>query len=34
MPWFAKAILTFCMLAGRLELFTLMLIFVPAYWKR
>lgn len=33
-PWFAKLILTFCMLAGRLELFTLMLIFVPAYWRR
>jgi trk/ktr system potassium uptake protein len=30
----AKLILTFCMLAGRLELFTLMLIFVPAYWRR
>jgi trk system potassium uptake protein len=34
MHWFAKAVLTFCMLAGRLELFTLMLIFVPAYWRR
>jgi trk system potassium uptake protein TrkH len=31
---FAKLVLTFCMLAGRLELFTLMLIFVPAYWRR
>ena len=31
---FAKVVLTFCMLAGRLELFTLMLIFVPAYWRR
>jgi len=30
----AKLILTFCMVAGRLELFTLMLIFVPAYWRR
>ncbi len=30
----AKGILSFCMLAGRLELFTLMLIFVPAYWRR
>ncbi|MGE5228187.1 MAG: TrkH family potassium uptake protein [Deltaproteobacteria bacterium] len=31
---FAKLVLTFCMVAGRLELFTLMLIFVPAYWRR
>jgi trk system potassium uptake protein TrkH len=31
---FAKLVLTFCMIAGRLELFTLMLIFVPAYWRR
>jgi trk system potassium uptake protein TrkH len=31
---FAKLVLTFCMLAGRLELFTLMLIFAPAYWRR
>ncbi len=30
----AKLILTFCMVAGRLELFTLMLIFVPTYWRR
>jgi trk system potassium uptake protein TrkH len=30
----AKAILSFCMLAGRLEIVTLMLIFVPAYWRR
>jgi len=30
----AKGILTFCMLAGRLEIVTLMLIFVPAYWRR
>lgn len=29
-----KGILTFCMLAGRLELFTLLLIFTPAYWRR
>jgi trk system potassium uptake protein TrkH len=30
----AKGVLTFCMLAGRLEIVTLMLIFVPAYWRR
>jgi trk system potassium uptake protein TrkH len=29
-----KILLSFCMLAGRLELFTLMLIFAPIYWKR
>ena len=29
-----KIILTFCMLAGRLELFTPMLIFAPAYRRR
>lgn len=29
-----KLILTFCMIAGRLELFTLLLLFVPAYWRR
>jgi Trk-type K+ transport system membrane component len=30
----AKGILSFCMLAGRLEIVTLMLLFVPAYWRR
>jgi trk system potassium uptake protein TrkH len=29
-----KAILTFCMLAGRLELFTVLLLFSPSYWRR
>lgn len=29
-----KAMLTFCMLAGRLELFTVVLLFSPAYWRR
>lgn len=29
-----KLILTFCMLAGRLELFTLMVILAPAFWRR
>ncbi len=31
---FAKVVLAFCMLAGRLELFTLLLLFTPAYWRR
>jgi len=30
----AKVILSICMLAGRLEFFTLLLIFTPAYWRR
>ena len=30
----AKLVLTFDMLAGRLELVTLMIIFTPAYWRR
>jgi trk system potassium uptake protein TrkH len=29
-----KILLTFCMLAGRLELFTLMIVFAPVFWKR
>jgi len=29
-----KAILSFCMLAGRLELFTLLVLFSPVYWRR
>ncbi len=30
----AKLILSFCMLAGRLELFTLILLFSPVFWRR
>lgn len=30
----AKVILSLCMLAGRLEFFTLLLIFTPAYWRK
>ncbi len=29
-----KGILMFCMLAGRLELFTVFVLFSPAYWRR
>ncbi len=28
-----KLVLTFCMLAGRLELYTVAVLFVPSYWK-
>jgi trk system potassium uptake protein TrkH len=31
---FAKLTLSVCMLAGRLEFFTLLLIFTPAYWRK
>ncbi len=33
LPPFSKLVLTFCMLAGRLELYTVMILFVPAYWQ-
>ena len=29
-----KLILSFCMVAGRLELYTLLLLFTPAFWRR
>ncbi len=29
-----KLLLTFCMLAGRLELFTVLIFFSPAFWRR
>lgn len=33
-PDFGKLVLSMCMLLGRLEIFTLMALFVPAFWKR
>jgi trk system potassium uptake protein TrkH len=33
-PDAAKWLLSFIMLAGRLELFTILLVFTPAFWKR
>ena len=33
LPDIAKWILSFLMLLGRLELFTVLIIFSPAYWK-
>ncbi|MDD5758629.1 MAG: TrkH family potassium uptake protein [Desulfobulbaceae bacterium] len=32
LPATAKLILTFCMLAGRLELYTVAVLFMPSYW--
>ncbi len=33
LPDLSKLVLTFCMLAGRLELFPMIIIFGPAYWR-
>ncbi|OCC16165.1 Potassium uptake protein TrkH [Dissulfuribacter thermophilus] len=33
LPYPAKVVLTFCMVAGRLELYTIALLFVPEYWR-
>ncbi len=30
----SKAVLTFCMIAGRLEIYPIMLLFFPSFWKR
>jgi trk system potassium uptake protein len=32
-PALGKGVLTFCMLAGRLEFFTLLMLFIPTFWK-
>lgn len=34
LPFMAKWILSFLMMAGRLEIFTAIIIFVPAFWRR
>ncbi|MGH8461368.1 MAG: potassium transporter TrkG, partial [Stenotrophobium sp.] len=31
---FGKCVLIFAMLLGRLEIFTLLIIFTPAFWRR
>ena len=31
---FGKWILTFLMLAGRLEIYTVLILFAPAFWKK
>ncbi|MBU1009269.1 MAG: TrkH family potassium uptake protein, partial [Bacteroidetes bacterium] len=33
LPVFSKFVLMFCMLVGRLEIFTVVILFAPAYWK-
>ena len=34
LPAFVKLWYCFAMLAGRLELYTMLIFFVPAYWKK
>lgn len=31
---FSKAVLSICMIVGRLEIYPIMLLFVPSFWKR
>ncbi|MCX8070675.1 MAG: TrkH family potassium uptake protein [Thermodesulfovibrionales bacterium] len=33
-PMFGKWILIFCMLAGRLEVYTVIILFIPNFWKK
>ncbi|HDH96681.1 MAG TPA: TrkH family potassium uptake protein, partial [Proteobacteria bacterium] len=32
--WIAKIVCIVCMLAGRLEIYAILLLFVPAFWRR
>ncbi len=34
LPSTAKWILSFCMLTGRLEVYTVLILFIPAFWRR
>jgi trk system potassium uptake protein TrkH len=34
LPAFAKIVLSFCMLLGRLEIFTVLVLCMPSLWKR
>jgi trk system potassium uptake protein TrkH len=34
LPDFAKWVLLFAMLLGRLEVFTLLVLFTPAFWRK
>lgn len=34
MPGYVKLVLSFCMIAGRLEIFTVLVLFEPHFWKR
>lgn len=33
-PWLGKWVLTFCMLLGRLEIYTVFVLLMPAYWRK
>jgi trk system potassium uptake protein TrkH len=33
LPDLSKAVLVVCMVAGRLELYTIIILFMPSYWK-
>ena len=33
LPQAGKILLSFCMLLGRLEIFTLLVLFTPAFWR-
>jgi trk system potassium uptake protein TrkH len=34
MPDTAKWVLTFCMVLGRLEIYTVIILFVPEFWRK
>ena len=34
MPVLAKWVLSFCMLAGRLEFYTVLIVFTRAFWRK
>lgn len=34
LPGFAKLALSFFMIAGRLEIYALLVLFIPDYWRR
>ena len=34
LPTYAKFALSFCMIAGRLEIFTLVMLLLPSFWRR
>jgi trk system potassium uptake protein TrkH len=34
LPWLAKWVLAVCMIAGRLEFYTLLVILTPAFWRK
>jgi trk system potassium uptake protein TrkH len=33
-PWLGKYLLIWCMLLGRLEIFTLIILLVPEFWRK